>query len=252
MENLVYTDLNDPHESNPASYFLISSLLKERMSSFPSNSVIFDEDVNVYITGVLLDPMRSRNSGRFLQYVSPYDSDVFERIARSKSYRTRFDICRVNADFLLFMLGLFPEGVCGGDFLSKSFEAQVQRGKSYYQMAVNFGERTSVNPAVPEVMQKLSTYFKEYRDLLFDMRGDYLNLLERMTEHDFAALQESMDAIGEIDDLKKRIDANLEALTAAESTEEKRRITAGISRLSARIEELKRKYGLDQDNTLYH
>jgi hypothetical protein len=97
----------------PTYHFMMKCLLYSRMETgLLSNHDFYDEDVNVYLAHLLDSVIRPENVERARRYLSPYDTEVFRRLASSKDARLKYTIYKTNADFLLISLGIFdsPEG----------------------------------------------------------------------------------------------------------------------------------------------
>lgn len=169
----------------PADFFMIDRLLDSRMSSgHPSNGEFYDEDVNVYLAGLLTGIVRAPAETAGL--VVPYDADLFELVRREPDPRVNFRRYRANADFLLVSLGLFggPAGrPCSSTVPRPTRESYAGRGASYYGLAASYARETFRGPsAIEAIMEKLSRGFGTYVRILSVMRGEYLGLRARLSD----------------------------------------------------------------------
>jgi len=184
-----FIGLRDPDRAlQPTYYFMVNCLLYSRMEvGLPSNEDVFDEDVNVYIASLLesfIDPTYVEKRRRLL---SKYDTELFSRLAKSKDARLKYTIYKTNADFLLISIGIFDNPAAG--FTPSrigrndpSEEAYVGRGKTYYQFAYSYSQMLhGKNSGITEVLEKLSIGFDKYVRILTYMRGEYLDLVRRLT-----------------------------------------------------------------------
>jgi len=204
-----YLDLKGAtRELKPTYHFMMKCLLYSRMETgLISNKDYYDEDVNVYIAHLLnsfIDPAYIKRSGK---YLSKYDTEVFQRLADSQDSRLKYTIYKTNADFLLVSLGIFnnangadPLGRGSGAasperrLVTPTEEAYVGRGKTYYRFAYTYSQQIH-NPhaAITEVLEKLSIGFDKYLRILAHMRGEYLNLMDRLSRGEIYHLERSID-----------------------------------------------------------
>lgn len=195
-------------ETRPTYHFMMKCLLYSRLETgLVSNKDYYDEDVNVYIAHLLnsfIDPAYIKRSGK---YLSKYDTEVFQRLADSQDSRLKYTIYKTNADFLLVSLGIF-NNANGADpqgrgstavsperrLVTPTEEAYVGRGKTYYRFAYTYSQQIH-NPhaAITEVLEKLSIGFDKYLRILAHMRGEYLNLMDRLSRGEIYHLERSID-----------------------------------------------------------
>jgi hypothetical protein len=176
--------------------FMMTSFLKSRTEAgIPSNSDFYDEDVNVYLAGLLaayVDPQFMAISGR---YISPFDIDVAQ-MARHSDQRSRYTIYKVNADHLLVMTGIFesqPITIDEGEPTPESRTA-IGRGRTYYQMAASYSRALARRAtAASEVLGKLGHGFPGYVTILHHLRSEYFNLIERFAERDMVEIHATID-----------------------------------------------------------
>lgn len=200
-DQLRYADLdaagNDAHGS--VEEFLLRCLLGAREETgIPSNRNGFDEDVNVYVIGLL---------GRFLS------AEYHESAARF-SYRTDFDLARevaaqgddrfgylayrINADQLLLGIGLFchveGHGVSSDPIFGRSPDDLSGRGATYYNLASSSLRRLRRVETGPELaMTKLADHFDDYTSILRCLRTSYFHLTSRLSEGELFHLARQQD-----------------------------------------------------------
>ena len=141
------------------------------------NDLCFDEDVNVYVAGLLIslfDPARGERESR---YVRATELGVHELVGESEDRAFKFMAYRVNADHILTRMGLF-------DFLredSYGIESEVLRGKRYYAFAAGYlSEIDRRRSALLDVMEKLSIRFEQYYEILSALTRNYLEFAQRI------------------------------------------------------------------------
>ncbi len=208
----------------PTYYFVMKCLLYSRMETgLVSNKDYYDEDVNVYIAHLLNSFINPEYVQRASKYLSKYDTEVFKRLESSKDARLKYTLYKTNADFLLISLGIFdnpqafdpvnPSNVMSAAkrSMQPSEEAYIGRGKTYYRFAYTYSQQIH-NPqaAITEVMEKLSSGFEKYVRILAHMRGEYLNLMDRLSRGEIFHLERRVDVFQKREDLKDKQDRFLD------------------------------------------
>ena len=226
-----YVDLKDrSRDLQPTYYFMINCLLYSRMETgLVSNQDCYDEDVNVYLAHLLhsfINPEYVEQSRKFL---SKYDTDVFRRLSSSTDARLKYQIYKTNADFLLVSIGIFDNPSMAESARAKaqpSEEAYVGRGKTYYHFAYTYSQQMPrKNQGVAEVLEKLSVGFEKYLKILSHMRGEYLDLVQRLSNGEVYHLERSVNQHQQAELLRLKQDELLELYSAwkkepSEATEE--------------------------------
>lgn len=186
----------------PSFFFMMNCLLYSRLESgHPSNQTYYDEDVNVYLANLLTSFMNPDYHERTRKFLSRYDSDLFEKIRNSPDVRLKYTIYKTNADFLLISIGIFrnPDVSRPGSkdaFMKDNEEVYVGRAKAYYQFAYSYSQAMFRKAtAISEVLEKLSRGFEQYVQILSHMRGEYFNILERLSTGDVYHLERSIDRV---------------------------------------------------------
>jgi hypothetical protein len=215
-----YVDLKESNRAlEPTYYFMINCLLYSRMETgLVSNQDFYDEDVNVYLAHLLhsfVNPEYVEQSRRFL---SKYDTDVFRRLSQSTDARLKYLIYKTNADFLLVSIGIFdnPAAATASPRRTQpAEEAYIGRGKTYYHFAYSYSQQMHRrNEGVSEVLEKLSVGFEKYIRILSHMRGEYLDLVKRLSNGEVYHLERSIDEHSQQELLRVKQDELLELFSA--------------------------------------
>jgi hypothetical protein len=239
-----YVDLKETNRNlQPTYYFMINCLLYSRMETgLVSNQDFYDEDVNVYLAHLLhsfINPEYVEQSKKFL---SKYDTDVFRRLSNSSDARLKYLIYKTNADFLLVSIGIFDNPTAETAHRAKlqpSEEAYVGRGKTYYHFAYSYAQQVHrKNQGVAEVLEKLSVGFDKYLRILSHMRGEYLDLVKRLSQGEVYHLERSVNEASQQELLRVKQDEMLELYSAwkrepsAETEESLERVVSEIRQLN--------------------
>ncbi len=183
---------------SPAYFYMIDNLLECRKESdFPSNDEFFDEDVNVYLAGLLTSNIYGRRADSTSAAIVRYDIPLFETMSREMDPRKRFTIYRANADDLLLRLGVFdnPEGRRPGSasHMARTREVWIGRGAAYYRLAWASAAETFRRPtAIGDVMEKLSRGFEQYVGIISSMRSSCLNMIPRISDGEMFHLERNV------------------------------------------------------------
>jgi len=187
-------------ELEPTFFFMMNCLLYSRLESgHPSNQTYYDEDVNVYLASLLTSFMKPEYHESTRKYLSRYDSDLFDKIRNSSDVRLKYTIYKTNADFLLISIGIFRNSDGGRPGAKDAFmrdheEVYVGRAKAYYQFAYSYSQTMFRKAtAITEVLEKLSRGFEQYIQILSHMRGEYFNILDRLSSGEVYHLERSID-----------------------------------------------------------
>ena len=181
-----------------AHYFLMNCLLYSRMEcGFPSNDEYFDEDVNVYLAGLLVSLIAPGPLGR-REARLPADDASLAAMAAAATARERYELYRANADHLLVSLGVFGNARArrpdSAALMHLSDAAYVGRGKAYYALAQSYAAGLARRAtAVSDCLGKLSRGFERYLAVLSTLRGEYLNLHERISDGALYHLERSAE-----------------------------------------------------------
>jgi hypothetical protein len=181
---LQYTAIDDGHAEDRGSVeeFLLRCLIGARdESNLPSNHTGFDEDVNVYVVGLLGRFLSAEYHDEARRYCYPTDLDLAREIEAQDDERFCYRAYRTNADQLFLGVGLFSHveghGVSTDPVFGRSPEELSGRGSTYYNLASSSLRRLRRRSTGPELaMNKLAARFDEYTAILKRVRTSYFHL----------------------------------------------------------------------------
>ena len=177
----------------PWSFFMVEQLLEARRESmFPTNGAGPDEDVNVYLAGLLTDFMTGHHDPRVQGGADP----LFHPPTRELGLRSRADRYRVNADHRLLYLGLMDRGdglrrrrVHFGMTAEETRRRDMGIGRSCYGMAANLMEgKRGANPGLVQVLRKLESNYEDYIHVLGVLATRRFGLGAVLSDRDLAGL----------------------------------------------------------------
>ncbi len=173
----------------PRFAYMIESLLRSRESAGLETGIHRpDEDVNMYLTGLLCRYADSLPSEEGAQRIIPYDTDLFESISGTVDTRAKYTIYRFNADHLLISLGIFGNAWWRNASQTAfkwvpSRRESIARGKSYYGKAATYATRLEEKKkGLDHLLGKLEVGFEEYLMILETMRSDYFRMLRSFSK----------------------------------------------------------------------
>jgi hypothetical protein len=212
----------DDREATPTFQFMLKCLLYSRLQTgLVSNKDFYDEDVNVYVAHLLQAFINPEYMERVRPYLSQYDADVFRKLAKSTDARLKYTIYKTNADFLLVSMGIFDEASAlyndrrkarsDDDWTRPAEEAYVGRGKTYYRFAYTFSQQLPRrNTAVTDVLEKLAIGFDRYLKILAHMRGEYFDLMQRLSSGEVFHLQRTVNEHARRQEVREKQDQLLD------------------------------------------
>jgi hypothetical protein len=210
-------------DAAPSFSFMLKCLLYSRLETgLVSNKDYYDEDVNVYMAHLLQAFINPNYLQRVKPYLSHYDADVFARVGDASDARLKYTVYKTNADFLLISMGIFDNAAAmqpehrrahGEDveWPRPSEEAYVGRGKTYYRFAYSYSQqlpRKSV--AMTDVLEKLAVGFDDYLKILAHMRGEYFDLMDRLSHGEVFHLERTVNEAARGDEVREKQDILLD------------------------------------------
>jgi len=246
------TDLEDgPRELEPSFHFMMNCLMYSRLdTNIPSNRDFYDEDVNIYLANLLTSFMNPEFHERSRKYLSRYDTNLFEKVRDSGDVRLKYTIYKTNADFLLISIGIFrnpaaQRPLSRAGIFGDSEEVYMGRAKAYYQFAYSYSQEVFRKAtAMTDVLEKLSRGFEQYVEILSHMRGEYFNILDRLSSGDVYHLERSIDRFASSKELKALQDQFLDMYSEYMKTKDPK-LKQELRTLSKRIQQIDETFRFD-------
>jgi hypothetical protein len=177
----------------PVRFFFAEQLLEARREShFPTNGAGPDEDVNVYLFGLLTAFLEARQDPR----IAAGAGGLHHPPPRSLPRGSRADWYRVNGDHRLLFLGLMNRGdglrrrpVPFGFSPEESRARDLEAARHCYAMAADLLEgRPGTPPGPAPVLRKLATNLEDYVHVLGVLAVRRLGLGARLSGDDLREL----------------------------------------------------------------
>ena len=151
------------------------------------NDMEYEEDINQYITLMLAEMVNPKSACLANQYLVGTNSDAGQIAIDLKLETQKYQAFRINADFLLFHLGLFsPDSNILGD-------RYFDKGESYYNSAAcSLRNARGGRSGLSDVLEKLSLKFGKYVEILRYMKNqssNYFSFHFKLSQEELARLQ---------------------------------------------------------------
>ncbi|MBT5549716.1 MAG: hypothetical protein HOJ79_04470 [Nitrospina sp.] len=151
------------------------------------NDMEYEEDINQYITLMLAEMVNPKSACLANQYLVGTNSDAGQIAIDLKLETQKYQAFRINADFLLFHLGLFsPDSNILGD-------RYFDKGESYYNSAAcSLRNARGGRSGLSDVLEKLSLKFGKYVEILRFMKNqssNYFSFHFKLSQEELARLQ---------------------------------------------------------------
>jgi hypothetical protein len=196
--------------------------------------------------------MKPEYHKRSRPYLSPYDSALFEKVANSTDARLKYTIYKTNADFLLISIGIFNNAEAKRPDTAHAYrnseEAYMGRGKAYYHFAYTYSQSAfRKSTGITEILEKLSNGFERYVEILSHMRGEYFNILDRLSKGEVYHLERSIDPARASRELGTLQDEFLDVYSEYLRTKDQS-LRPKVEQITARIRELDDSFKFHMDD----
>jgi hypothetical protein len=196
-----YYDFKDK-QKEPTFFFMLNCLLLTRVKNdLESTENQFEQEVNVYLANLLTAFTNPTYIEHLRPYLSDHDIEVFRRLEHSSDARLKYTIYKANADFLLFSIGVFDadgeKSLPLGPEFKHGSQGQMGKGQTYYHFAFSYSKRVpGIRSTVSEVLEQLSKGFDKYVTILTYLRGEYFDIVKRLSEGETYHLKRSVKRAG--------------------------------------------------------
>jgi hypothetical protein len=151
------------------------------------NDLEYEEDINQYITLMLAEMVNPKSACLANEYLVGTNSDAGQIAIDLKLETQKYQVFRINADFLLFHLGLFsPDSNILGD-------RYFDKGESYYNSAAcSLRNARGGRSGLSDVLEKLSLKFGKYVEILRFMKNqssNYFSFHFKLSQEELVRLQ---------------------------------------------------------------
>lgn len=194
-ENCLYFDLSR-RERDSAIRYILGLIIKSRgQEGIPSNTYVYDEDVNVYLAHLLFAVSLPEYHDMSEPYLSTNSSELMRWVEDAEDQTIRYFIYKVNADYILIHTAVFDDLKSKGQhrFFQKSKNQYSEMAKLYYEQAAAYHKKIyRKKTGVGDVLEKIANYFDLYQGLLFHVRREYFHFVNNFKDQAFHFLMEEI------------------------------------------------------------
>lgn len=182
---------------NETNFFFLEHLLKARADlNFETGHHDYDQEVNVYLAGLMNSLIVCGPIINQKPYISAFDADVRSWLESHPGARNTYIVYRDNADFRLLLLGLFEGCEHKGAYqhIVLADDADHGRAAIYYELAASaLMHLQGSNNALVNIYHTLSDTITETIQILKRAAVTYFNLLERISEGSLYHLEKEIN-----------------------------------------------------------
>lgn len=194
-DNCFYFDISK-QDKDSAIRYLLSVIIKSRdEEGFPSNSLTYDEDVNVYLAHLLFAFSLPEYHEMAEPYLSRDTSEVMKWVNETEDQTIRYFIFKINADNLLVQSAIFNdlENRTRRHFFKNSPGFYRELARLYYEQAAAYHKRIyRKKTGIGDVLNKMAYYFEAYQHLLIHVRRKYFNFVNHFRDQAFHGFMQQM------------------------------------------------------------
>lgn len=190
-----FYDLNRKEKSQTR-FFFLEHVLKARVDlNLDTGRNEYDQEINVYIAGLLNSLVESNSFILQKPYISPFDTDVRKWLEAHPGLRNQYTVYRDNADFGLVLLGLFLKVHHKGSYHHIVMPENKDQGRValYYSLAASALAHLQGNSvSLVNVFEAISEQMENILLILRRAAGTYFDLLERISDGSMYHLEKEL------------------------------------------------------------
>ncbi len=173
-------------ESSKTSYFFLEHICKARIDlHIDSGRHGCDQEINVYLAGLLTSLIASTAFIQQKPYISVFDHDIRNYLDTHPGLRNEFVVYRDNADYGLVSAGLFSGDNHRGSYHHIVIADQADLGKIalYYSMAASaLTQLQGTHHSLVCVLDSMSKYLDEIYQILRYAAVTYFDMVEKVSD----------------------------------------------------------------------
>jgi len=222
-----YFDLKE-QSVGKSEFFFLEHILRARVElSMETGTNECDQELNIYLAGLLNNLIQANGFIRQKPYLSPFDIDIRMWLKEHPGLRNTYTVYRDNADFGLLLFGVFVGHIHHGSYYQKVFSEQDDLGRIalYYELAASaLAHLQGTGVSLIGVFKALSEHLDEIIRILKYAAGTYFDLVERMSNGCMFHLERELDEMDEKKKYHGKLDEFLKCFSAYKEnpTEERR------------------------------
>lgn len=229
-------------------FFFLEHVLKARADlNMETGSGEYEQEMNVYIAGLLNSLINSDNLLSGKPYISPFDIDIKHWLDNHPGLRNEYNVYRDNADFGLVFLGLFLKFNHSGSYHSKILSGSDEQGRValYYEMASSALAHLQGNSAsLVGVFQALADNMPEILQIVRRAATEYFEFIEKISDGSLYHLEKEIDKMDYENLYKSKLDEFLKKYSEYKEKPNEKLRTEVIS-MAQELKEMNKKFQFD-------
>ena len=190
-----YYDLNKKTNDQTNFYFLEHVLKARADLNLETGKHEFDQEINVYIAGLLNSLIASTSFVQQKPYISAFDIDVRRWLDSHPGLRNEYVVYRDNADFGLVLLGLFLKYHHQGSYQHIVMPENNDQGRValYYSFAASaLAHLRGTSVSLVNVFESLAEQMEEVLLILRRAAGTYFDMMEKISNGSMFHLEKEL------------------------------------------------------------
>ncbi len=200
-------------ESSKTSYFFLEHVCKARIDlHIESGRHGCDQEINVYLAGLLTSLIASTAFIQHKPYISVFDHDIRNYLDTHPGLRNEFVVYRDNADYGLVSAGLFAGDNHRGSYHHIVISDQADLGKIalYYSMAASaLTHLQGTRHSLVCVLDSMSKYLDEIHQILRYAASTYFDMVEKISDGSLYHLEKELAEEGKKIQYREKVDEYL-------------------------------------------
>jgi hypothetical protein len=209
-----YHDLKKQSVGQTSFFFLQHILMARSDLHLESGYHEHDQEVNVYLCGLMNSLVNAESLSKAREYVSTFDVDVRNYLEEHPGVRNEYIVYRDNADF-----GLLQEGVFQGDEHPGSYHHIVLKDTTrqdrivlYYELAASaLSHLQGPHGTLVPVLMSLAEHMSEILKIVRRAAGYYFEMIERISQGSLFHIEREMNEKGMMKQYQELLDEFLKA-----------------------------------------
>lgn len=230
-------------------FFFLEHILKARIElKLESGRNEEDEELNIYLAGLLHSLVCSDLFTMQKPYISPFDCDVQEWITLHPGLRNQYIVYRENADFGLICCSFFWGYHHPGSYYHHVLidSNPCTRIALYYEIAASLlSHLQGTHVSLVSVLEALSKNLEEIIKIVRYAASEYFDMMERISEGSFYHLEKEIEKM----ELEKKYETTLDEflkIYAAYKENPTEELKRKLFSLSEELKKIKDSFNFDE------
>jgi hypothetical protein len=207
-----WIDLNNK-DASKTNYYFLESVCKARIDlHIESGRHVCDQEINVYLAGLLTSLIASASFIQQKPYISVFDYDIRNYLETHPGLRNEFVVYRDNADYGLLAAGLFAGDNHRGSYHHIVISDHSDLGKIalYYSFAASaLAHLQGTRHSLVYVLDSMSKYLDEIHQILRHAALTYFDMVDKISDGSLYHLEKELADEGKKILYKQKVDEYL-------------------------------------------